>query len=261
MAKSKKQPSINLQGPGNFRDVGKIYISGNTYVNTGVLYRSDSPSKYTESDWNVIMSLGINLIIDLRSDKENDKDSYEVPEGIRYTRNPVYNKDPIKSVMTHILLNRKSLSHMMSNAYISMIKDRAKSFGETIRLISNNIKNGTIIHCTAGKDRTGMVTAMILETLGVNRHDIIKDYSLSNKGFRSNYEAFLENDASKLEQFGVSSEEMKVLFMANPEWLENALNDITNRYGNMENYLLNQAGLKTDTIKKLRDNMIVKVSR
>jgi protein-tyrosine phosphatase len=194
-----QRPAIRLQGPGNFRDVGKIYIDSQRFVTTGVLFRSDSPSKFTESDWKKLRELGITLIIDLRSEKEAEGDPYRPVDGIRHIRNPVYNDDPVRSVISHILFHRSKLNDMMANAYIRMIHERAKSFGQSLRLLADNLDHGTIIHCTAGKDRTGLIIAMILELMGVDRKTTLYDYSLSNNGFESNYKAFLEIDDPKLE--------------------------------------------------------------
>ncbi len=251
-----QRPAIHLSGAGNFRDVGKIYLDSSHFIRAGFLYRSDSPSKYTDDDWKMLKDLGITLIIDLRSDKESDKDPYTPVEGIRYIRNPVYNNDPIKSVMNHILFNRSRLGDMMANAYLKMVNDRAKSFGKSIQFIADNLDHGTIVHCTAGKDRTGILVAMILDLMGVGKKDILYDYSLSNAGFESNYEAFLLKDASKLKMIGVPPEQLKILFMANPEWLENALDDISNHYGNMENYLLTAGGMKKESLERLKTKMI-----
>ena len=251
-----QQPYIHLQGAGNFRDVGKMYIDSLRFVTEGILFRSDSPSKFTNADWIQVKKLGITLIIDLRSDREAENDPYNPANGIRYVRNPVYNNDPIRSVMNHILFHRGKLNDMMAEAYIKMVRDRAASFGESLRLIANNSVHGTLIHCTAGKDRTGLLTAMILSLLGVDEQAILYDYSLSNAGFASNYEAFLEKDAPKLEMIGVPPEELKVLFMANPGWLANALEEIEHSYGNMENYLINAGGVDRKTIDRLKAHMI-----
>jgi len=251
-----QQPVINLQGAGNFRDVGKMYIDSVRFVREGILFRSDSPSKYLPEDWLLIKKLGVTLIIDLRSDREVEQDPYQPIDGIRYIHNPVYNNDPIRSVMNHILFHRSQLSDMMANAYIKMVRERASSFGKSIRLIAGNAGHGTIIHCTAGKDRTGLLTAMVLYLMGVDKKAILYDYSLSNAGFDSNYGAFLEKDASKLKMIGVPPEELKVLFMANPQWLENALDEIDRNYGSMENYLLNAGGVERQTIDRLKTRMI-----
>ncbi len=251
-----QQPAIHLQGAGNFRDVGKIYLDSLHFFKTGLLFRSDSPSKYTEADWKAVKELDVSLIIDLRSEKEVKNDPYKPIPGIHYIRNPVYDKDPIRSVMNHILFKRSQLGVMMADAYIRMVSERAASFGKSIQIIADNSGHGTIVHCTAGKDRTGILVAMILDLLGVDRKAILYDYSLSNAGFESNYDAFLLKDAGKLKMIGVPPDELKVLFMANPKWLENALDEISNQYGTMENYLITAGGLKKETIENLREQMI-----
>ncbi len=248
---------IPLSGAGNFRTLGGLRIDSLSHVRPGKLFRSDSPSKYTAGDWEKLESMGVGMIIDLRSDKETEDDDYQVPENIRYIHNPVYRQDPMRDAFRILLYERHNLSRMMEEGYMNFVKGKAETFGQAINLISENPDKGIVFHCTAGKDRTGVLAALILSVLGVDRETIVYDYALSNHGFESNFNAFLEKGSSQLERFGVPPREMEVLFAVDPAWIICALDGIESEFGSVESYLLNEAGVSRENIEMLRKHLIV----
>lgn len=250
-----RQP-IPLNGPGNFRSLGGLKTDSFTLESPGMLFRSDCPSKYTKTDWQNIHDLGIRMVIDLRSDQERIDDPYEVPEGIDYIWSPVYREDIMADMLNILLYDRHLIPEVMKSAYVEMLTEKASSFGSTMNLIADNLDKGIIFHCTAGKDRTGLLAALLLSVAGVDRQTILYDYALSNVGYESNYQAFLEKTASKLTRFGIPPEELKVLFAVDPSWLTNTLDVIDNQYGNMETFLVKQAGVGKESQLKIRSALL-----
>jgi protein-tyrosine phosphatase len=112
-----------------------------------------------------------------------------------------------------------------------------------------------LIHCSAGKDRTGVAVALLLRLLGVPEQTVIEDYSLSNLY----YEYFRDITAQIIRQlsyFGISEAEMSPLLMANPATMTAALRHIDAKYGSIEAYLTTAAGLDAAALKRIRANML-----
>jgi protein-tyrosine phosphatase len=119
-----------------------------------------------------------------------------------------------------------------------------------------------VVHCAAGKDRTGVAIAVLLGALGVDRDTIIADYLLTNTV--GNFERFIE--ARRDSHLGLADahqplmsmpQEMRdVLFRADADYLEAAFAQIADEYGDMENYLASCLRLDDRTIAKLRDILL-----
>jgi protein-tyrosine phosphatase len=248
--------TIDLEGPGNFRPLGGLKSDSGFLGLPGFLFRSDCPSKYTASDWLSLKELDISMVIDLRSEQEQIDDPYDVPESMTYISNPVYREDPMPKILGTLLYERHLLSKTMQAAYIDMLQQKASSIGSTINLIGENIDKGIVFHCTAGKDRTGILSSLLLSIAGADRETILYDFSLSNNGFESNYKAFLNHSSHKLSRFGIPPDEMKILLAVDPFWMANALDMIDTKYGGIEPYLLNKAGVNKDNLVRIRQAML-----
>ena len=137
---------------------------------------------------------------------------------------------------------------MMPDMYTRTIIDgNAKLYGGLLRRLSEPDNLPTLIHCTAGKDRTGVAVALLLLLLGVPDEVVVADYSLSNLYFDTFFE-YGKRVAHSLRWFGVRAEDLSPLFMANPETLRTTITHIRAKYGSVEGYLRDAAGLDDATM-------------
>ena len=111
-----------------------------------------------------------------------------------------------------------------------------------------------MFHCTAGKDRAGIATAILLSLLGVPDETIIADYSLTNIIFDRLYQEFVETNP--VEKLGIPNSDMKIMLAANPEWIKSTLNLLKSEYGGAANYLLEAADVSQDSIDAIRTNLL-----
>lgn len=176
---------IPLEGAYNFRDLGGYPTNDKRYTRWGLLYRSDGLSELTTNDWAVLEDRNVKTIIDLRSKSEVSSAGIDNPEDIKY-----YNISLMKSLDHMKGLNSLKLDGSKADGKMlaSMVLDYGKTvfnniegFVEVLNIIVEEIQNGSIVFiCSAGKDRTGMIAALILYLSDVVREDIISDYIVSS---------------------------------------------------------------------------------
>jgi protein tyrosine/serine phosphatase len=153
-----------------------------------------------------------------------------------------------------VFFQRHLLAPALGANYIKLAENRAKTFGAAIRLLADPRHIPLVYHCSAGKDRTGIVCALVLSLLGVLDETIIADYSLSNLGYEHYFSEFIES--GRLDGWGIPYEEFQPLFVVQPDWMRNLLQHIREKYGSAENYLLHKAGLTRQELDSIRTNLL-----
>jgi hypothetical protein len=143
----------------------------------------------------------------------------------------------------------------MTNAYRTIASEGAKSYGMIVRQLLSNPPpgNGFIIHCTAGKDRTGVLAALLLQLAGVPDEAIVEEYGLTNIGL-GKWLDFLVELVQK--QTGESAEASRRMASARPDSMAGFLAWLRTQ-GGAEAYFKDKCALTEDDVKKLREIFIV----
>ncbi len=249
---------LPLEGGINFRDVGGYKTADGRRVRRGLIYRSGALAGLTTADVDHLARLGIKMVCDLRGNDERDADPDRLPAdpAPEYLHLPLLVQDDRRRRLRAMLLNPNALSLMMTEMYThTMIDQNARLYGGILRRLSEPANLPTIIHCTAGKDRTGVAVAMLLLLLGVPEDVIIADYSLSNLYYK-HFREYGAKAISSVRWMGIGVEDVQPMLVANPDTLRAALAHIRNQYGGIEPYLLLAAGLDEETLARLRGNLL-----
>ncbi len=190
---------IELDGLVNLRDVGGIPTTDGHAVRPGQLLRSDNLQDLTGTDVEALLELGLTDVVDLRSDYEAENEGpgplvghdgvtihqhslfREWREGIGEDK-PDQRPEvlPEKSLPWVDLEPSVELDNRVASVYLSYLADRPDSVVEALRVISC-AEGATLVHCAAGKDRTGTVVALALCLVGADREAIIADYAASSE--------------------------------------------------------------------------------
>lgn len=252
--------TIEVDGVINFRDIGGYKTADGRRVRTGLVYRAGALGDITEKGLAKLQELGVKLICDLRSHEEE----VEAPDKLPQNPSPVYAHLPLVAAdnqrerLMALFFNRSKFTTMMPDMYTRVIIDgNAHLYGDILRRLANPDNLPTLIHCTAGKDRTGVAVMLILSLLGVPEDVIIADYSLSNLY----YDHFLKYGRMAIRSIawtGVSAEDLQPLFISHPDTLRAAIAHIHRKYGSVENYLRSAAGVNDDTQRKIKENLLQK---
>jgi len=239
---------LRLASADNFRDVaGPGYATRDGgRVRQGVFYRSNE-LRLTETDHGTIAGLGLRAVLDLRSQPEIERHpDAEVP-GATW-----HNFDVSGIPMTEVagLRDRQSAVELMDSVYRGFVDDeRARAeFGGLFRQLATG--GPQLFHCTAGKDRTGWVAALLLHIAGVDDPTIESDYLLTN-ALTSSSRARVE--AEIVEVLGADHlVAFEPTLVADTEYLRSGYDAVAQRYGDRAAYLRDGLGLDDTELGALR---------
>jgi protein-tyrosine phosphatase len=181
MSTEEPDRSITLDGCCNFRDLGGYPTADGRKVRWRHLFRADGLSRLTAADLDQLDGLGLRTVIDLRTTAEvAARGRVEWPtEGLSYHHLPML--DVLPSVDD---LPRWSEPAYVAEQYLVMLSGGQPSVREALAVLSDPSSYPAVYHCTAGKDRTGILSAVVLGLLGVDEHHIVEDYALSREGMQ-----------------------------------------------------------------------------
>lgn len=251
---------LPLEGGVNFRDIGGYIAANGRSTRWGKLYRSGDLSRLTEADINYLEQMGIRLICDLRTTDETIKYQNRLPQhaALYYLHAPIYEReDAMSRLIATLILKRSQLEKVwLEGVYIKRFVEKgARSFGRTLTLLANEHHYPAVVHCTAGKDRTGITVALLLSVLGVSEEVIIADYTLSNLYFNEILSG-VEADAERLAIFGIQTPDLFPFLTAQAQILQQTLDYINCTYGSIEQYLLEKAAVSPAVLDTLRHNLL-----
>ncbi|MCM1988337.1 tyrosine-protein phosphatase [Oceanirhabdus seepicola] len=254
---------IPFKGTSNFRDIGGYKTKDGRRVKWNTFYRSDELAGLTEEDMEYLKSLGIKTILDYRSKGEVNAKPDPLIEGIENLNisgmKSLDNSD-VNFDLISLMKESKSLKDLgkpeefLKKGYIEMVFEN-EALKKLMEYIEYPDKMPIIQHCTAGKDRTGIGSALILLALGVSEETIIEDYLLTNV-YRSNSNEVLINSIGNLLKDEDSKEIFKAFMEVKKEYMECALNTIKERYGSIDEYLEKEYGINQEKRARLQQNYL-----
>jgi len=175
---------LNLEGATNFRDVGGYPASGGHSVRWRKIFRSNHLGHLTDADIDIVRELGVKTAFDFRGSEERTAAVCKVEE-IEVHSLPI---EPTVVAALRARLQARALSSadaldIMRESYRGYVRLNTHSFRELFAQILKDTAP-LVIHCTAGKDRTGFACALVLHALGVPSEVISDDYLLTNRFYR-----------------------------------------------------------------------------
>jgi protein-tyrosine phosphatase len=244
--------TLDLEGVLNARDLGGLPTADGRRVATGVLFRSGSLHQMRGSDRTVLEQAGVRTVIDLRSEWEIRRDAYEWDGPIVHA--PLVSDDQVASIHARFGAGTLSEADLADWWELTRVPHALETRAGSIRTVFETLLQGEIgilFHCTVGKDRTGLVAALILWALGVPARDITEDFTASTAAL-----AHLADDlAERLRAVsGVtpSAKALASLTGVKVEWLDQLIRSIDGRYGSVGAYLTGPIGMSSDDLADLR---------
>jgi protein-tyrosine phosphatase len=248
--------TLPLEGAINFRDLGGYQTNDGKRVKWGRVFRAGGLNGLTNSDLEALQQMGLKYIFDLRTSEEMASAPDRVPEGTAHIPMPVLIEQSVPRRLFALVRYYNHLEKMLLDGYVRvMIEQNARIFGEIFPLLANDDGLPSVIHCTAGKDRTGITSALLLAALGVPEATIVADYSLSNR-YHEHFRELVGGQMGTLMRFGLTLDDVYPLTLANPEAMRIALSYVRDRYGDVPTYLRQRAGVDEATLTRLRDTLL-----
>jgi protein-tyrosine phosphatase len=247
---------ITMEGAYNFRDMGGYHAKGGAKVRWGALYRSGKLSELSARDISVMGGLSMSLIFDFRREDECER----APN--RYSDVNVNKVNlPITPGSGESFFNRVAAGHANSEQMIQFMVElnvdlalnQTTQYQQMFAGLLANNTGAVLIHCAAGKDRTGFGSALILAALGVSRSDLLIDYMLSNK-YLPVEEEITKMLATYEDYFpkNIDRSVLRPMFEVRPEYIGAAFDAIDAAYGNIEAYLNQALHLSKADIERLK---------
>lgn len=239
---------IKLQGAENVRDLGGYRTKTGKTVKRHVLLRAAALNKLTKADAQKLKKVyHVRTDVDLRSKAEAAKAPDVKISGVTYKFDPV-----VKDVSQQFSMTSKDGVKIMENGYKAMVTSAQgkKAYKQLFKILLKNPKGQAVLwHCTAGKDRTGVGTALVLSALGVSRKTVMSDYLLSNKYLAASNKAAIK----QLKDKGADAATIKLMtdmMVVKKSYLNAAFSAINKKYGSVDKYLQKGLGLtKADQTK------------
>lgn len=244
------QRLLPLQGGQNFRDLGGYRTGDGRMVRWGLLFRSGAMQHLTAKDFEYLHKLGIRTVCDLRDNNERSKAKTPWPDANMpnviagdYTLEDRGIGIPSSTV--------EWTAERARSIMLEQYKDMLPRFRQEYRRIFSELLAGNAplaFNCSAGKDRTGVASALILTALGVPRETVMQDYLLSNRYL----------DRKRLMQAAdgeikLPPDALEVFVTVDRDFLEATFRVMDAHQGGVNGYLRDEMGLGAPEIKKLRD--------
>lgn len=260
-----------LEGTVNFRDVGGLPATGEPTA-YGVLYRADALHALTPAGEAELAGSDIGVIVDLRTSAERDMAPDRRPDGRTI---PEEHLPLLEGAMSHIVAEavearalgdhtafgraaERAMAALptLGELYTQMLEHGATTFAAIARLVAvppDPAHPGVLVHCTAGKDRTGVATALLLDAVGVERAAIVSDYAETAQHLSG---AWLDAMMRPIERFGieVTPALAELIGGSPPEAIESALAWMDATHGGSAAYL-RSGGLTDDELAALRSRL------
>jgi protein-tyrosine phosphatase len=215
----------------NFRDLGGYPVrDGEATTRWGVLFRSDGLHRATTSDLERLAGLGLASVVDLRTPFERIEDGSfdDVPNGVLYHHVPLFEDLGGERPGTE---SDDYLLHL----YIHIVTTRGDRVAEALRLVIA-ADRPLAFHCTAGKDRTGVIAALVLSAVGVPDDVIADDYALSGEAMDALVAWYRERRRDD-EPAPMQTAAAMNRLGADAEWMRQLMTFIRAEYGSIEGYL------------------------
>jgi protein-tyrosine phosphatase len=249
-----------LEGASNFRDFGDHPAGGGRRVRTGHLFRSNKLSGLTAADQARLTGLGIRTIFDLRLEQERQRDptAWSAP-GLSIETFPPRNKRRLVDMALEYPATQEGALALMHDFYAEMPHTMTHMFGTIFRRLADG-GAPCIIHCSAGKDRTGLAAALLLAALGVDRETIVADYAFTDRtGWRNDgagLATVATGDVTAL-RGRYPPEAAALILAAAPTYIEAALDSAEARYGSLDAYFETALEVPPTMLESLRDRLLV----
>ena len=244
---------VKLQGASNFRDLGGYTTKDGHHDKWDKVFRSADISKLTDEDLSVLKNKHIGYVVDLRGTDESKKAPDHLNANTDYILCPAGSDASLNDWMKSVATMKSGGDSMMKAYYMKteFLADRYKPFFNKLIDLPDN--DALLVHCTAGKDRTGIGSALLLYALGVPYETIMSDYLATNYYRKSDNEKMIH---SMVQYMHVDEGVAKDLSSAKKEYLDETFNAIKLQYGSVENFLKGPLGLDDEKVNILKKKFL-----
>ena len=259
-----------LAGAPNFRPIESLQGEAGARLRTDRLYRSDALNRLSDTDLERLARLGIGTVLDLRRPDERGWAPNRLPAGPKPETFVFDSAAELAAVRPSTWRNQLDSPHFDAAAASAWMVDTytrlPDAFARSVRIAAERLgaappgdtpARPVLVHCTAGKDRTGFVCAVLLSAVGVSWDDIVADYLESSRRRppRDLARSLLGAGALDLSPRALSA--VEVIAGVRPEFLVAAFDTLRATHGSVQGYLSKACGLEAPAVDRLRDQLLI----
>ncbi len=244
-AAERPERHIALEQALNFRDVGGYVTADGRRVRWRRLFRAGGLSQLSPADLGVLRQLGITTVVDLRSTAEWEMGRFPVDAlPVTFHHLPIVEEilDPTRYQLP---------AGMMAARYQDYARQGGPQVAKAISVVADPDSHPAVVHCLAGKDRTGVVVALVLALLGVDDETVAEDYALSSEAMNGLRERAMAIPDRPLRSPELTNE----VFSARPDNITGLLSALRHDHGTIEDYVVS-VGVKPTAIESLRTALL-----
>jgi protein-tyrosine phosphatase len=228
----------------NFRDLGGYDTADGRVVRWRTVFRADGVHRLTIDD---IAPLGVRTVLDLRTPTELERGRF-THDSVGYHHLPI-----LETTWDREALNVEiDAAEFLAARYLEMLDEGRESIARALHILADPESLPLVFHCAAGKDRTGVVAAIVLDLLGVRDDDIAGDYSLSRLGM-DRFRAWIIETYP--EAADAMSDQPQAFLAAPAEAMHLFLAGLRERHGSVDAYATS-LGVSDDVVGAVRENLL-----
>jgi protein tyrosine/serine phosphatase len=254
-------PFLPTDGIHNLRDYGGYAVPGGGRVKTGLLFRSGQHMEASEADLALIHALDIRTIIDLRGTSER--------AGFPCRRHPQFaaeviahdgetsNSPPHEGGGGQIVMTPQKARERMLAVYTRMPVNPAmiSMFSRYFAALDER-DGGSLVHCFAGKDRTGIAASLLLHVLGVHHDDVVAEFLRTNDAPTRDILERQSLPRMQAHYGAIDPQALHNLMGVLPEYIDTYFAEVTRDHGSVDAYLAHTLGVDEARKRRLRDKLV-----
>ncbi|MBN6055687.1 tyrosine-protein phosphatase [Nonomuraea sp. RK-328] len=230
----------------NFRDLGGYRTRDGRSVRWGRLYRSDSLSKLQDADWDRFTTLGVRTVIDLRYPWEIAARG-RVPhlDGLAYHNLSIEHRPYDQAALDPDI----DTARYLADRYAEVAHDGATELRRALEVIASDDSAPLVFHCASGKDRTGLLAALVLTLVGVDEEVVVADFALTDLAagrLVADWRAAYPDRTRLWPGYGRAPADIMRFFLA----------DLAAAHGSVERYVAEHLGVDGDLVDALRGHLL-----
>ena len=241
---------LDWDGCLNVRDLGGHRAEDGGETHYGAVVRADSIRQLTDEGWAAAVDYGVRTIVDLRMDVELEADPpAELPVDVVHV--PIFQNDNEEAFaeVEAAATSAPDYAAATREVYLVFLERFRDNVAGAIAAVARAPEGAVVVHCMGGKDRTGLVTALLLRLAGVDNEQIAADYALSEERLQPRHAAWLEEAGTEAER-----ERIRRIAATPAESMVGVLVELERRYGSVEAYL-RAGGLTDEDLRLVRDRL------
>ena len=246
------QPERTLIWDGcvNVRDLGGHPTEDGRTTRFGAVVRADSVRALSDAGWDALLAYGVSRIVDLRLRSELALDPPRELD-VEIVHVPLLQIDDEEWAEIDAIFDAQPDAAGSTRAvYLEFLERRRPQFAQAFAAVADAPEGTVVVHCQGGKDRTGLVVALLLRVVGVDVEAIVADYALSGPNLSERTSAWVAETDDELER-----ERRRRIGSAPAEAMVAVLEELERRYGSVREYL-DAAGVDQATVDRVRTRLV-----